>query len=85
MDCFEFQVPEDATLVGTTAQGDAARIYPGEYLVHLLRSKAPTVTPAILRFVGADAAGRDVYLPLSQAGDSTDMARLPGCVEALGV
>ena len=64
MECFELTVPEDAQLRGRTVTGQPVPVYPGKYLVHLLQPKAAPQVPAILRFVGADAQGRDVHVPL---------------------
>ncbi len=85
MECFKIRLPEESTLVGMTAEGEPAQVYPGEYLVHLLKSKVPAMAPAILRFVGADPAGRDVHVPLPPTGDSTEVSRLLARVEALGI
>jgi len=85
MECFKIRLPEESTLVGMTAEGQPAQVYPGEYLVHLLKSKAPSIAPAILRFVGADPLGRDVHVPLPSTDDPTDVSRLLARVEALGV
>lgn len=76
MECFKVRLPEDRTLVGKTAQGDSATVYPGEYVVHLLKPKAPGMAPATLRFVGADAGGRDVHIPLSRANEARDIVPL---------
>jgi hypothetical protein len=85
MECFTIRLPEESTLVGTTAEGEPAQLYPGEYLVHLLKSKAPSAAPAILRFVGADPGGRDVHVPLPPVGgDSAQVSRLLAGVEAPG-
>ncbi len=68
MDYFEFKIPEDRKLFGRTAAGEKVSVYPGEYLVHLLRPRA-AANLAVLRFVGADAQGRDVHVPLAAAQD----------------
>jgi hypothetical protein len=69
MECYKVKLPEDARLIGTTATGEPAQVYPGEYLVHLLRPKVPVAAPAVLRFVGADVTGRDVHVPIGLRGD----------------
>ncbi len=84
MECFKIRLPEESTLVGVTARGEPAPVYPGEYLVHLLRSKAPSLAPAILRFVGADPTGRDVHVALPSTDAPTDVSRLLARVEAPG-
>jgi hypothetical protein len=63
MRCYRVEIPEGAKVVGTTAAGDRAAVLPGEYLVHALRPKLPSARP-LFRFVGADALGRDVHVPL---------------------
>jgi len=61
--CYRVEIPDGARVVGTTAAGDRAAVLPGEYLVHALRPKLPSARP-VFRFVGADALGRDVHVPL---------------------
>lgn len=61
--CYRVEIPDGAKVVGTTAAGDRAAVLPGEYLVHALRPKLPSAH-AVFRFVGADALGRDVHVPL---------------------
>ena len=83
--CFKIRVQEDSSLVGFTARCEPAQVYPGEYLVHLLKSKGTSIAPAILRFVGADPAGRDVHVALPSFGKSAALLRLLARVEAVGV
>ncbi len=85
MECFKIRVPEESALVGATADGAPARILPGEYLVHLLKPKLPVRSPAVLRFVGADVAGRDVHVPLPATEGSQDLPRFLDHVEAIGL
>ncbi len=66
MQCFEVVVPEGGDVAGRTATGDRVQVHPGEYLVHLLRPKAGALTTALLRFVGGDPQGRDVYVSADQ-------------------
>ena len=84
MDCFKIRLPEDTTLVGTTASGEPTQVFPGEYLVHRLEPKVPSTGFALLRFVGADAAGRDVHVPVhARADPRREVARLLCRAEAL--
>ena len=62
MQAFDVTVPPGRQLAGVTAGGEPAVVYPGEYLVHVLRDKAVPRRAAVLRFVGADALGRDVHV-----------------------
>jgi hypothetical protein len=48
-------------------------VYPGEYLVHCLAPKLGREVPPILRFVGADAQGRDVHVPLAAGAELQDL------------
>lgn len=65
MECYRVEIPDGVRVMGATAAGHPSAVLPGEYLVHRLRAKgAPSDTPAVLRFVGADALGRDVHVPL---------------------
>jgi hypothetical protein len=66
MECFELTIPEDTQLRGRTVTGEPVPVYPGKYLVHLLQPKAAVPAPALLRFVGADALGRDVHVALDE-------------------
>jgi hypothetical protein len=72
MQCFEVWVPEGRSLRGVTANGQPVPVYPGEYLVHRL-AKAGRHLPPLLRFVGADAQGRDVHVPLDAASDLKEL------------
>jgi len=64
MECYRVYVPIGARVAGTTANGEATCVLPGEYLVHRLFPKGPTQLSAVLRFVGADPTGRDVHVAL---------------------
>ena len=64
MECYRVQVPDGAKIDGLTATGRPAAVLPGEYLVHRLRPMTSSKAPPMLRFVGADALGRDVHVPL---------------------
>ena len=64
--CYRVRIPDGAKVAGATADGQITTVLPGEYLVHLLRPKIPTTHP-LVRFVGADATGRDVHVPLEIA------------------
>lgn len=85
MECFKICVPEQSALVGATADGAPARIFPGEYLVHRLKSKLPARLPPVLRFVGADVAGRDVHIPVPLTDGQQDMPRFLDHIEAIGL
>lgn len=85
MECFKIRVPEEPALVGATADGAPARIFPGEYLVHLLKSKLPARSPTVLRFVGADVAGRDVHVPLPTTEGSQEVPPFLDHIEAIGL
>ena len=65
MDCYRVQIPDGVKVLGVTATGYPSALLPGEYLAHRLRSKDPSTTQALLRFVGADVMGRDVHVPLA--------------------
>jgi hypothetical protein len=74
MDCERWTVPEGADIVGWTAHGRRVRIPAGEYLVHRLRPKVPL--PGVgeaLRFVGADAHGGDVHVPVPAGARPRDL------------
>ena len=45
---------------------------------HLLQPKAAVQAPAILRFVGADALGRDVHVTLEESGGQQKGPAGPG-------
>jgi hypothetical protein len=64
MECYRVQIPDGAKVTGVTAAGQVSVVLPGEYLVHRLPPKMPS-TRTLLRFVGADAMGRDVHVPLA--------------------
>jgi len=60
---YRVEIPDGVKVPGVTADGCVATVLPGEYLVHQLPRKPP-LAPALFRFVGADASGRDVHVPL---------------------
>jgi len=60
---YRVEIPDGVKVSGVTADGCAATVLPGEYLVHELPRKLP-LAQALFRFVGADASGRDVHVPL---------------------
>jgi len=60
---YRVHVPDGVKVAGVTADGCATAVLPGEYLVHELPRKLP-LARALFRFVGADASGRDVHVPL---------------------
>jgi len=64
MECYRVQIPDGVKVPGVTAAGDPSAVLPGEYVVHHLWPKARGATRPLLRFVGADACGRDVHVPL---------------------
>ena len=65
MDCYRVQVPDGVKVLGVTANGRPSAVLPGEYLVHRLHPKGAPHAEAVLRFVGADPAGRDLHVPLA--------------------
>ena len=85
MECFKIRVPDASALVGATADGAPARILPGEYLVHRLKPRLPDRFSPVLRFVGADAAGRDVHVCLPPTDSQHGMPELLDHVEAIGL
>jgi hypothetical protein len=64
MECYRIHIPIGTRVAGATADGESTSILPGEYLVHRLFPKVPPPLSPVLRFVGADPAGRDVHLAL---------------------
>jgi hypothetical protein len=62
MECYRVVVPDGVKLVGVTAGGEQTSVLPGEYLVHRLPARLKPAS-RLLRFVGADAKGRDVHVP----------------------
>ncbi len=64
MECYRVHVPVGTKVAGTTADGCATHVLAGEYLAHRILTKLPTKSPPVLRFVGADPAGRDVHVRL---------------------
>ncbi len=75
MECYRVHIPIGTKVAGATADGEATCVLPGEYLVHRLFPKFPTRLSAVLRFVGADAAGRDVHVAL---GSLRNLPASPG-------
>ena len=73
MHCFKVRVPDGRSVHGVTASGQPVPVYPGEYLVHRLAPKVGREMPPILRFVGADAKGRDVHVPLAAGAALQDL------------
>jgi hypothetical protein len=73
MHCFKVKVPDGRSVHGVTASGQPVPVYPGEYLVHCLAPKLGREAPPILRFVGADALGRDVHVPLAAGAELQDL------------
>ena len=69
MACYRVHIPIGTRLAGSTAQGEATGVLPGEYLAHRLSPKLPTLLSPVLRLVGADPAGRDVHVSLEALGD----------------
>jgi len=64
MECYSVHIPVGTKVSGTTADGCATQVLAGEYLVHRILPKLPTGASPVLRFVGADPAGRDVHVRL---------------------
>jgi hypothetical protein len=64
MECYRVHIPIGTRVAGATANGEATCVLPGEYLVHRLFPKLPPQLSPVLRFVGADPAGRDVHVAL---------------------
>lgn len=62
MECYRVHIPIGTSVAGATANGESTCVLPGEYLVHRLFPKLPTQHRPVLRFVGADPAGRDVHV-----------------------
>ena len=65
-DCYRVRVPDHARLAGFTATGRRTTVMPGEHVVHRLEPKVRLEgASGTLRFLGADACGRDVHVPLT--------------------
>ena len=64
MECYRVHIPIGTGVAGATADGSMTYVLPGEYLVHRLFPKVPTLLSPVLRFVGADPTGRDVHVAL---------------------
>ena len=70
MKSYRVKVPREVRLAGHTATGQRATVLPGEHQVHRLSKIGPTRREwEMLRFVGADALGRDVHVPISRGRD----------------
>jgi hypothetical protein len=65
MICYRVEIPAGTKVSGSTADGRPAVVLPGEYLVHRLPPKLPSAQD-LFRFVGADAGGRDVHVPVAR-------------------
>ena len=78
MECYRVHIPDGVRVSGVTAAGSATAVLPGEYLVHRLRPKAAVSNQALLRFVGADAAGHDVHVPEESLRRLATSCELPG-------
>ena len=69
MECYRVHIPMGTRVAGVTAHGESTCVLPGKYLVHRLLLKLPTQVSPLLRFVGADPAGRDVHVSLGALFD----------------
>lgn len=70
MKSYRVRVPRGVRLAGHTATGQRATVLPGEHQVHRLSKAGPARKDwELLRFVGADALGRDVHVPISRGRD----------------
>jgi len=69
-DCYRVVVPESARLAGYTATGRRASVVPGEHVVQRFRLKVPLdgISEAF-RFLGADARGDDIHIPVRSEAD----------------
>jgi hypothetical protein len=65
MECYRVHIPDGTRVAGASADGSVSYVLPGEYLVHRLFPKTPTLLAPVLRFVGADPCGRDVHVALA--------------------
>ena len=65
MQCYRVHIPNGTRVAGASADGSVTYVLPGEYLVHRLFPKVPTLRSPVLRFVGADPCGRDVHVALA--------------------
>jgi len=61
---YRVEIPDGVRVSGVTADGCPTAVLPGEYLVHQLPRKL-SLADDLFRFVGADAIGRDVHVPLA--------------------
>lgn len=67
-ECYRVKIPERSRLSGFTAAGQRVLVVPGEHVVHRVKPKVPLPgTTDALRFLGADARGRDVHVPVPPA------------------
>ena len=78
MECYRVHVPNGVKVHGVTAAGVPTVVLPGEYLVHRLQAKAALDGAALMRFVGADAAGHDVHVPEASLRRHSTFCELPG-------
>jgi hypothetical protein len=69
MKSYRVKVPREVRLAGHTASGQRPTVLPGEHQVHRLSRAATRKDWEMLRFVGADALGRDVHVPISRGRD----------------
>jgi len=81
IECYRVKVPEGRRLTGFTVAGQRVPLLPGEYHVHRLPPKAPSIGAAALRFVGADGRGNDVHVKLPDGADVSKAL----CVEVQAV
>ncbi len=84
MDCYRVLIPDGVKVLGVTATGYPSALLPGEYLAHRLRPKDPDTTQALVRFVGADALGRDVHVPQTSVQKFLDQGTLIQPADAPG-
>jgi len=89
MENYRVHVPMGTRVSGATAHGESTYVLPGEYLVHRLLPKLPTQLSPVLRFVGADPAGRDVHVAIGalrnlQAPKGVSVVRGEDAVEPCG-
>jgi len=69
-ECYRVELPDRVRLAGRTLAGQRTTIVPGEHVVHRVRPRVPLAgVRDALRFLGADAWGRDVYLPVPPGAD----------------
>lgn len=76
-ECYRVHIPHGVRVPGTTASGVVTAVLPGEYMVHRLRSRGRLVDPDLVRFVGADVAGRDVHVRAASLRRLAHACKLP--------